>query len=319
MPAVAKVHVDKLLDAIVIATKQELSEFIADQIFPEVSVDKESDKFGKYDVSTFLRRPTARAGGILRKPSSKFPRADFDTSTDDYQCEEYGLEHAMDDRVKDNADAAYMIESVPGELLTYHVAREREIRVKDTVTDTAKITQNTTLSGTSQWNDVGSNIVKHFEDASETILKATGRLPNLAVIPWQVWRFVKHHPKLLERIQYKDSQKPTVGPQGFFDIFAESFAPDSKILVPKSILDSSKEGQTASLGYLWPKDVLVAYVDPAPVKGKPTFGYTMTKQRTMGQRYRDEEITSDVSRVSEILVEKVVEKNCAYLIKSAVS
>lgn len=202
MPASNTVHVDRLLTAIVVAYKQDRSEFIADLVFPLLDAEKESDKYGKYDIATFFRRPSAK--GILRAPGAPYPKADFKLTSDDFKCEEYGLEFALDDRTRKNADAAYDVENVPVEMLTLNVLREREIRVKDIVTDTTKLTQNVTLAGANQWNDAASVPVTNIETASQTILEATGMLPNLAIFPWQVWRYLKHHSQLLERIKYKD-------------------------------------------------------------------------------------------------------------------
>lgn len=321
MPTLKSVHVDRLLDSIVVATKQSLTEFVADKLFPFLPAEKESDKFGRYAPGTYLRRPTANPAGIIRQLGDTYPKANFAVTDDDFKCHQYGLELPLDDRTKRQADAAYDLENVPVELLTYHVMREREFRAKALATSTAVVTQNVTLAGVSQFDDVNSDPVSVIETGCEAILTATGMLPNIAMIPWQVWtEGIKHHPDLLDRLKYTFGQKKSVGPEGFFDIFSESFAPGAELVVPKVIYDSSKEGAAAtSNGFLWPKDILLAYVDPTPVKERVTFGYTFENERLHASRRRDDSKDSDVSRVTEIVGEKVIENTCAYLIKDATS
>src|SRR4051812_27309948 len=128
MPAAASVHVDRLLTAIVLAYMQSATEFINEQIAPPIPVDKEHDLVGKYDKSTFFRRPSVR--GILRAPGAKYVRADFKLTTDNFIAQEYGVEFALDSRTAALADPAYDLSNTPTQMLTLNVLREREIRVK---------------------------------------------------------------------------------------------------------------------------------------------------------------------------------------------
>lgn len=316
MPAAQSVHVDRLLTAIVIAYMQSADEFIAPQVFPIIPVEKEHDAFGKYDKSVFFRRPTVR--GIMRAPGAKYVKADFKLTTDNFQAQEYGLEFAMDSRTQALGDPAFDLVNTPTQMLTMHVLREREIRVKNIVTDTTKVTSNVTLAGSSQWSDTGSNPTGDVETGCRSVLVNFGVLPNLAVFPFEVWQKFKYHPDVLAKIQYKPNQPVMLSPAGFFDIFAGSFAPGAKLLIPIVIYDTSVEGQTFSSAFLWGKDVLIAYVNPSAPKEAPAFGNLLMQTPPEAVRYRDESINSDVTRVREIVAEKLVDNLGGYLIKAAV-
>ena len=96
-----------------------------------------------------------------------------------------------------------------------------------------------------------------------------------------------------------------------------------RILVGKAIYDTAKEGQTASKSYVWGKHFLLAYVAPSPGRKRPSLGYTFwapTKgMLRIAEIYRDETITSDVMRVHEERLEKIVHVNCGYLMVNAVA
>lgn len=321
MPQISKVHKDRLLSNIVVAYKQGLEEFKADKLMPVLGVDKLSDLFGRFDIANFFRRPSKR--GIRRAPNSPFLRADFTMADDSFKCEEFGLEHAMDDTIRRAADDVWGIDSVPVELLTYHVLREREIRVRDIVQDTTKLTKNVTLSGTSQLSDyTNSDPVGRIETAAESVWTNTGKLPNVFFTSRAVWKQLKHHTKLIDRLKYramKQFENGAIDPASFLDIFLGSFDPKAEVVITQGLNDTSAEGGTSALAELWGKHIIIAYVDPTPVKERPTLGYTMAAEEIGAFKYRDESVKSDVTRVGEICVEKLVEEKCGYLIKDAVA
>lgn len=315
MPASRLVHIDRLNTAIAVSYRNQLTSYIGDEISPRIKVPNKSDSYSKWPIDTWFRRPSTT--GIKRAPGAPFKRRDFDVGTGNYKTEQFGIEFPLDDSIKTNADAAFRMEQVPVEILTEDVVREREIRLAALLGSTANLTQNITLAGASQWNDVNSNIVKHIEDACDTIFSAIGRAPNLVSFPRQVWRSVKHHPDLLDRIKYKDRKEPTVSRANIEEIFSDSFDPATKILIPKAIYDSSAEGQSSTLTPIWGKDVLIAYIAPSPTLEQPSLTNTLEFMGITTVRYREEKIDSDVFRVMEDVQEALVDARCGYLIKSA--
>ena len=74
------------------------------------------------------------------------------------------------------------------------------------------------------------------------------------------------HPDFIERIKYSERGVLTA------EIIAAIFN-IGKIIVPGVGYNSANLGQTASLSYLWGKDVLMAYVPTRPARKTPAFGY----------------------------------------------
>ena len=73
--------------------------------------------------------------------------------------------------------------------LTNHLWLGKEKSLADSLTSTAVITQNTTLSGTSQYNDyTNSDPIGDATTAVETIADAIGRQPDTLIISRKVFR-----------------------------------------------------------------------------------------------------------------------------------
>ena len=68
-PNSSNVHVDAVLTNISIAYMQDQSNFIASQVFPEVPVDKQSDKFFVFDKNSWFRDEAQK-----RAPGTEFGR-----------------------------------------------------------------------------------------------------------------------------------------------------------------------------------------------------------------------------------------------------
>ncbi len=126
-------------------------------------------------------------------------------------------------------------------------------------------TNKVTLSGTSQWSDyTNSDPVSDVNDAKEAIRQQTGVYPNVFEISATVFRQLKEHPKLLDKIKYTQKGVLTA------DLLASVFEVD-KVLIGSAIATDDTDASTD----LWGKDAILAYVPPEPsTNEEPSFGYT---------------------------------------------
>ena len=63
---------------------------------------------------------------------------------------------------------------------------------------TSTITNNTTLSGTSQWSDyTNSDPIAAIDDAKESVRKASAKKPNSIFMSRPVFVKLKRHPKVI--------------------------------------------------------------------------------------------------------------------------
>lgn len=309
MPLMSEVKYDELLSNISVQFQPAQGGYLADKVAPPVPVKKESAVYWVYDKSRFDIPDSIRA------PRSAYNRVEWTASTASYACEEYGLELPIDDRERDNAAGPIDLEVDSTEIVTDMVLNNREKRVADIVTSTSSIAQNTTLSGTSQWNDYTNGVSDPLDDARvarQTIFDSTGYRPNSMLLGWKVFEALKMHPLILERIQF--SERAIVTAQ----ILAQLFEVD-ELLVGGVLRRTSIEGATDALADVWGRDAVMFYSEKRPSLKRASFMYQFRNRNLRAFRYRDEEIASDVIRVTEIQTEHLVAASLGYLIKDAIS
>lgn len=311
MPLREDVHVDEVLTNLSVQFMNDAEGFVHREIAPFVFTGKSTGKYYKYANDVRMRRQDDS-----RAPRSDFPRIDWSVSTDSFETEEHGLEGLIDDRERRDADDPLDLDTDTNEILTDQVMVNWEKEVADVLTDTSTITQNATLTSTDQWsNYAGSDPLDDADAAKETILSNTGKLANIAVIPWQVFRVLRRHPDLRDRI------KAQTTPQKLSVEQVAEVLDVERVVVPRVVYNSANPGASANNVFVWGKDVLFAYVDPSPGRKKPSLAYQFVirdrQMRTV--RYREQKKNSDVIRVERESVLKVVAAQCGYLYKAAVA
>jgi hypothetical protein len=286
---------------------------VADQIFPRIPVTKQSNKYFIYSKDSFrilddARRPGARANEI-----------DWTLSTDTYFCEGHALAQAIPDELRANADQAIDVDVDTTETLTDLLYLQREIVVAAKATDPTVVTQNTTLSGTSQWSDfTNADPIKAVEDQKTTIQKQVGQVPNSLLVSYPVFLALRNHPKIIERFKY--AQVGIIQP----DHLKSAFNVDS-FLIGAAVKNTANEAAAEALDYVWGKNAILFCKPAAPGRRTVSLGYQFTwlfGANTDGflvKRYRDESRTADIVEVQLYYDAKVVAANAAYLWLSAVA
>jgi hypothetical protein len=100
-PTSTDVHVNAPLTNISIAYLQDASNFIASQVFPDVPVNKQSDRFYTYDRGNFNRDEAEK-----RAPGSESAGGGYTIdNTPTYFCDVWAFHKDIPDQVRDNSDA----------------------------------------------------------------------------------------------------------------------------------------------------------------------------------------------------------------------
>jgi len=283
--------------------------FIADILFPMVKTAKQTGKYYIYDKSNLRVDQTTRAAG------SGANEIDFGVApTGTFSCDDHALKGFVSDEVQDQADAALNPLIDETETITEKLLLDRETNAATIMQNTATLTQNTTLSGTSQWSDYqNSDPVGDVRTARTTVHSATFKKPNTLVLGKQTMDILCEHPQILERIKY--SQLGVVTPE----LLARLFQVE-KVIVGEAGSLSSKEGQTDALAYIWGKHAWVVYISPRVSLKMLTFGVTFTYSQRIAKRWRDEDREGTYVRIgSDNYVQAVIAAAAAYFIKNAVA
>ena len=262
-PTTSDVHIDAALSEIAIGYKNK--SYIGDQVFPLVSVAKQSDKYFIWDKGSEFTNQVEK-----RSPGDTYPEGRIKLSNDTYYADIYHLGYAIPWENKKNADAAVDLEKKGARWLAGQFMLNREIQLAAGIFVTS-VWDNNPAVGTDfvKWDDYdNSNPQEDIDKYKDTILSNTGALPNTLVIGRQVWSSLRRNPILLDLYKYTGAALLTE------DQVAKALDVE-KILVGNAIYRTSHEGAaTATQAFVWGKHALLLYVPPTPAIDEPAAGYT---------------------------------------------
>jgi hypothetical protein len=283
--------------------------FIADLVLPVIRVSKQTGKYYIYDKSNLRVDKTNRAAG---SPANE---VSFGLSLSGvFACDDHALKGFVADEIQDQAEAALNPLVDETENVTEKLLLDRELAAATLLTNTANLTQNTTLASTAQWSDYSnSDPIGDIRTARTTIHTNTFKKPNTIVMGKQVFDILCEHPAIIERIKYSQLGVVTT------ELLARIFQVE-KIIVGEAGYNTANEGQTDSLSYVWGKHAIVAYISPKISIKMLTLGATFTYLTRTVKRWRDEDREGTYVRIGQDnYVQKIIAAAAGYLIKNAVA
>lgn len=264
-PTPSAVHTDRPLTNMSLAIFQEESAFLADQVFPSIPVSKQSDRYRTYPEEFFNRDQMRK-----RAPGTETQGVGYETSTNPYFCDVWGLHHDIDEQTEENADEEVDLDFEATSLLSMQalINRERQWALKFFVAGawTNESSPTNWVGGTTSTGDPIGDI----EVASLAMLARTGFRPNTMVMGAEVWSQVKQHQDILDRV----NRGQTVGAAEVMRSTLAGLTEIPRILVAESIFNSAAEGATNSPGFIFGDHVLLLYVAPRPGRYTASAGYT---------------------------------------------
>jgi len=309
------VHVDQLLTNVSIGYTN--PGYIADQVFPIVPVDKQSDKYLVYDKSHWFRNEAR-----IRAPGTRSERGGWSYSTAAYFCDRFSYGHEIYDEERSNADNNFQLDSDGALFATDKILMQREVAFAANFFKTSVWgTDKTGASDFTRWSDyANSTPLVDVAAWMDVIEGSIGREPNRLVMGKQVWTQLKWHPDLIDTIKYTQRAQMST------DLAAALFEVE-RILIGRAIYTTSPEGTAeASVSYsrIWGKHALLTYVPATPSLRTPAAGYTFTWQRVPNslvyvKRMRDEEREADIIEANAYYAHKVTGASAGVFASTAVA
>jgi len=318
-------HIDQVLSNISVGWTN--NGLVAERLFPVVKVRKQADKY-----YTFGREAWLPESGDYRAPGTEANEIPgVAVSLDTYYAQEHALQIAVTDEERENVDSPMSPDRDATELVTSKILLGRELAMKTLVTDATQYATDmtVTLAGGQQWNAANyatSDPIADIKKGRHAMHANVFFEPNTAIIPYQVMSELEDHPDFLARIQYTERGIITA------DIIS------AVVGMPNIIVPGTGIASDASLvpGYLWGKDVLLAWVPTRPGLKIPAFAYEFVwayggSLTQAVDRWRENKRKSDLVRVSRRYDLKLVgrENNpndtnfgkvvTGYLIKNAIA
>jgi hypothetical protein len=263
LPTAADVHVNAPLTNISVAWLQ-AAPAVSDLIFPIVDVKKQSDVYWEFNRADF-----SRIEMDLRAPGTKSKSAGYrvDASAS-YFAKTYALRKAITKEVRANSDAPLNPDRNAAQFLMQQAKLKREKLFAASFWTTSVWGTDVTGSTAGLWSDDSSDPIGQIETYKNTVLEATGMMPNTLAMNNAVFAKLKNHPLILDRIKHTQLGVATK------ELIAMAMGL-KQIVVGQLVETSSKEGNaTQTLAAIMGNHALLAYVPDAPGLETPAAGYT---------------------------------------------
>jgi len=257
----SQVHLDVPLTNFTMAYLQSTTGFVADKVFPRVSVDKQSNKYYKYDREHFNRGGEVQA----RAARTESQEVSFTISNDNYFCDVFSLGSSLSIEVMANEDAALNARQAAIEQITMQMMIDKERKWASTYfatgiwgTEYTGVSGAPTGSQVRQWSDyTNSTPIIDITAASRAMqLKSGGFKPNVMVVGKEVRDQLINHPTILARLNGGATVTNTalVTDAKLAEIFGVE-----EFLVMEAVYNTSVEGVAESNAFIGGKSAALFY------------------------------------------------------------
>ncbi len=310
-PLLGQTRVDKILSQF--SQMYRNMNFICELILPVMKVKEKTGLFAKYGTEN-LRVYTQQ---LFRAPGTRSKQMDYSVSQGSYSCKERSIEKLVPDEFVQNQDDPYDAKRDAVQICMDVIWGNQELNLATSLGDTGVLTNNTTLSGTSQWSDyVNSTPITDIEVGIQAVRSKTGARPNTFWMSHPVFTKLKYHPDIRNQVRYTNGGQLSDQQMG---AFLKDFFNVENVFVGMAIYNSAALAQTDVITDIWGKNFTMAFQTPGPTLMKATFGYTFFDVPRVVDTYREEPLKSDVVRQRYSYDQNIMDANLAYLIKNAIA
>jgi len=261
----SQVHIDQPLSNLTIAFLQNTTGFIADKVFPRVSVMKKSDKYYVWPRGQFNQIDDIKE----RAPFTMAPEVGLTLSNDAYSVRVFSEAAPIDFETAANADAVLNIKAALAAQKTQKFLLHREQVWADAYfkaavwgTDWTGVSGVPAASQVRQWSDyTNSTPIVDCVNISRTMqLKSGGFKPNVMVMGKEVRDILINHPTILSRL---NGGATVTNPAMVNDSKLAEILGFEQVLVMEAVRNTAKEGLTETNAFIGGKAVAFFYVPPA--------------------------------------------------------
>lgn len=269
--------------------------FIANRAAPIIEVAEASGGYPIFNRESFKKPVSSGA----RASGGAYPRIIGDFGKGTYDCEDYGIEYPLDDRMKNKYKTLFDAERAAARIVTYQTLLAREIRVSALFsgggfTANAASTVWSTSSSAVPFNDIETGINTLSDNCG------VGKGGVSLIIPRAALR------EMLSTTQVGDKSKytmPGVQPAMLEAAQVAAMLGIKEVLVAGSSYDSTEEGYAESMSQIWAAGTIYLCVlaDEGDTIEEPSAARTAlwtgdSPTLPVFESYREEHTRTDVIR-----------------------
>jgi hypothetical protein len=301
--------------------------FVYNAVFPTIKVAALSGQYPVWDSSYWFGDDVDNQ--ITDREET--PEIEFQWSTEPYLCRDYGLKVSITPRERQQASAggdAIRLEQSKTQFLMTRMATRRERRAAAKLKKVAAGTVGGLTSGGAATTAFATStaIETDWKAAKIAVYNITGMTPNVAILPYQKAYDMATNATLRDIFKYLVNSGAfiTLGAdENGEDIFLPRFFQGCRLVIPKgTLVNTAREGATATLTDVWGSSARFVYVDPQAAWGIPSVAYqfqapVLTGQGTAGSgplvdRWRQPDPVKDLIRAMECIDERVCAGDLGY-------
>lgn len=328
-PTPGDVHVNTPLTNISIAFMQNQAGFVADQVFPNIPVDKQSDRYYTYDRGYFNRDEMQ-----VRAPATESKGAEYKVdNTPSYYAPVYAIHHDIPDQRRANSDSVLKPDQEATELVSMKALIKRE-KLWVGAFFAGGIWTGGDLDGVAaapgagqflQWNDPASKPIEDIRAGVTSVEENTGGFtPNVLILGKRVFDKLIDHPEIIDRVKYGQTAP---GPAMVGVPELQALFGVQRVLVMKAVENTAAEGVANVHSFIGGKKALLCYAAPAPGLMTPSAGYSFswtgyTGAGPQGQRisrFRMEHLKADRVECEMAVVQQLIAAELGYFFDTAVA
>jgi hypothetical protein len=253
--------------------------YIADKVFPVVPVEKQSDLYFVYTKGDWFRDQAQ-----VRAPATESAGGGYALTTSSYYAPVYAYHQDIDDQIRTNSDDPLNADRDATLFVTNRMLMKREVLAVGIFMATSTWTGSTSggdITPGTLWSAANSTPLEDIEAQVWAVEGQTGKFPNRLVLGAGVWKILKNHSEIVERIKY--TQRGITTPEILASLIAPPGVNDFQVLVAAAIENTAAEGATDSFTWIAAqKDALLVYAEPNPGIMVPSAGYNFTWTGLLG-------------------------------------
>ena len=266
MGAVSKdLHIDKLLSEFAMGYRPD--GFIADMIFPTVTVGKQSDLYPVFDRGDRLRQQDTK-----RAPATEAKRIEENVGSETYYANNYALAAGVTIEDKVNADPILASDKALSKtrLILDHLMLDNEVRVATQVTNTSNVGSSSAVD--SAWNGAGDPL-GDMNSAIDNVKYSNGKVVTHIVFGPAAWDAFRRDSTVRNLINGTNNGGGYVSEA---DVAQLLQVPN--IMVGNAFQNTGDEGQAEALSEIWGDNVLLYHAPQSASFDDPSFGYSIRWQ-----------------------------------------
>jgi len=331
LPTLGDVHVNRPLTMMSMGYQQEMTDFVAGNVFPEIPVSHKSDVYFKYSRADFFRNSMKK-----RAPSTPAEAGGYKLASAPYTIDVWALQKPIDDQIRANSDSPLNPDRDATMYLTQQALINRDVNWAAAFFQPG-VWQYNIAGGTGSpssslfrhWNLAGSTPIDDILAGHLRVKQNTGLWPNTLVLGARTYLSLLVNPQIIDRLKYG---AVTGGPVMVTTTNLEALFRVKRVLVMGGIQTTSPENMTAdsddgddTFDFIAGDHAWLGYAADSPGLMQASAGYTFnwtgylgaTNAGTRIKKYRWEIIASDLLEIESAYGFGQVSKHLGYFFENA--